>query len=285
MATVFPERAGRLSAVGPWRVVQAVAVLAVLAAGVFWQDRAGERSAAVPPPRTIGEYYFVPVRVHLFRAPESPAVDTTLTKTDIERIFRKANGIWHAAGIHLWPESVVEEKPPSIEDPHAAALDTSAELRSLRPQASRADGMFHVYYVGRMGVNGLFMSRDAVFVQQNAALRVVEGGIDEPLPRVTSHEIGHGLGLSHRQDRTNLMASGTTGTSLNEEEIATSRKSCGDTKWITTTELFLDRLDALTKSGKAKQAESGYRAVAELPGESPLKERAKRGLAVTEKAS
>ncbi len=45
-----------------------------------------------------------------------------------------------------------------------------------------------------------------------------------PLPRVTSHEIGHALSLNHRQDRTNLMASGTTGFSLNEAEIKAARE-------------------------------------------------------------
>jgi predicted Zn-dependent protease len=43
------------------------------------------------------------------------------------------------------------------------------------------------------------------------------------LPRVTSHEIGHALGLKHRQDKTNLMQSGTTGFSLNDAEIAAAR--------------------------------------------------------------
>ncbi|MEI7821499.1 MAG: matrixin family metalloprotease, partial [Verrucomicrobiota bacterium] len=47
---------------------------------------------------------------------------------------------------------------------------------------------------------------------------------DEPLPRVTSHEIGHALSLSHRQDRTNLMASGTTGFSLNDTEVKAARE-------------------------------------------------------------
>jgi hypothetical protein len=55
-------------------------------------------------------------------------------------------------------------------------------------------------------------------------LREVETGIDEPLPRVTAHELGHALGLPHRQDRTNLLASGTTGTALNAREVETARK-------------------------------------------------------------
>jgi hypothetical protein len=261
-----------------WRLVQSAAVCTAIAAGVLWQSQESERSVVDSPPRAIDTYHFVPVRVHLLRAPESPSVGTSLTAGDVDRIFRKANGIWHAAGIHLWPESVVEEKPASVEDPHAEIVGTGAELRPLRPSKSRAEGMFHVYYVGKMAVNGIFLGRDAVFVQENAALRMVEGGIDEPLPRVTSHELGHGLGLSHRQARTNLMASGTTGTSLNEEEIATARETCDTTPWILTTAAFLERVDKLAKDGKRERAESGYRSVAELPGESPLKERAKRGL-------
>jgi hypothetical protein len=41
--------------------------------------------------------------------------------------------------------------------------------------------------------------------------------------RTTAHEIGHQLGLPHRQNTTNLLASGTTGWTLNAAEIATVR--------------------------------------------------------------
>lgn len=43
--------------------------------------------------------------------------------------------------------------------------------------------------------------------------------------RTTAHEIAHQLGLPHRQDSTNLMASGTTGWTLNNAEIDTMRKN------------------------------------------------------------
>src|SRR6266513_184924 len=83
--------------------------------------------------------------------------------------------------------------------------------------------LFHGYYLKQMTVNGIFLG-EAIFVKDTASLREVEGGMDEPLPRVTAHELGHAFGLAHRQDETNLMASGTTGRWLNEEEIRRVRE-------------------------------------------------------------
>jgi hypothetical protein len=260
------------------RAFQCAAAFSAIAIGFLWHGGLSDKATLDSPARPVEEFRFVPVRVHLLRSPESPAVGTTLMKSDIERIFRKANGIWHAAGVHLFPESVVEEKPAQLDDPHASIVGTSEELRPLRPASSRSEGMFHVYYVGKMEVNGIFLGRDAVFVQQAAQLRMVEGGIDEPLPRVTSHELGHGLGLAHRQNRTNLMASGTTGTSLNDAEITTARETCGKLDWVLAPGALVDSAEKLQKEGKADAAEVRFRAVADLPGESPVKERAQKGL-------
>ena len=96
---------------------------------------------------------------------------------------------------------------------------------AARPRrvAARATGM-DVYYIHKFAVNGVYLGDRMAFVQETARLRPVPGGIDEPLPRVTAHELGHALGLPHRQDRTNLLASGTTGTTLNEAEVARSRE-------------------------------------------------------------
>ena len=43
--------------------------------------------------------------------------------------------------------------------------------------------------------------------------------------RTTAHEIGHQLRLPHRQDMFNLMASGTTGWTFNQQEINRMRKA------------------------------------------------------------
>ena len=84
-----------------------------------------------------------------------------------------------------------------------------------------------ICYVKQVQPNGFYYG-EPVVVKDTANLREVPGGLDEPLPRVTSHEIGHALGLKHRQDTTNLMQSGTTGFTLNEAEIAIARKKAQD---------------------------------------------------------
>lgn len=217
------------------------------------------------------EYRIVPVRVHLLRDTVTPAAGTKLTDEDISRIYRKANEIWHAAGVHLRIESVVSEPPATVAGyEHQDVLPIEA-LPALRTIATRAGGMFHVYYIGEMPPNGIFMRRDGIFVKETARLRKVLGGIDEPLPRVSAHELGHGMGLPHRQDTTNLMASGTTGTSLNAVEIETVRETLSKLTWVETAETCRKTADALLVAGQKEAAFSRYRALLALPGEAAAK--------------
>jgi hypothetical protein len=235
--------------------------------------------------RPAEEFRIVPVRVHLLRSEIAPAVNTKLKTEDVARIFRKANNVWQVAGIHLWVESVVEEKAANADPRKDDLVLTLDSVRSLRPMESRAEGMFHVYYVGAMSVNGVYMARDSIFVQEVARLRPVEGGIDEPLPRVTSHELGHAMGLPHRQDHTNLMASGTTGTSLNDAEIETVRLTTHTMRWILPAEEFLKEAEQTGGMNKQdrKTLESKLRTIVELPGKSALIDRAREAIRTLEK--
>ena len=163
----------------------------------------------------------VPVRVHLVQSAVNPAMQTTLAESDVRRIFGKANMVWSQAGIHFEIESIVhtEAVAPS---PEAEKKDEYARVKSMIPKASLSATALNICYVKEVRPNGFFSG--VIVVKDTASLRAVEGGIDEPLPRVTSHEIGHALSLNHRQDTTNLMASGTTGFSLNDAEIKAARE-------------------------------------------------------------
>jgi len=233
--------------------------------------------------RPVEEFRIVPVRVHLLHSAEAPAVNTKLKAEDIARIFRKANGIWHAAGMHLWVESIVDEKASNSEPRKDDVVLTLDSMLPLRPSDSKAESVFHVYYVGAMSVNGVYMNRDAIFVQEAARLTPVPNGIDEPLPRVTSHELGHAMGLPHRQDRTNLMASGTTGTSLNDAEIEKVRRATDGMKWILSAEEFMKETSKLVADGKQATAISRCQAVLDLPGKSAIKDHAQAALSLLKK--
>lgn len=241
------------------------------------QQRQEVKSPDSPLPTfKAADFLIVPVRVHLLRAPNT-AAGTSLEPTDIARIFKKANGIWHAAGVHLWVESIAAEAPASLEGHKEDPVLPLEALLPLRPKASQTSTCFHIYYIHAMQPNGIFMKRDALFVKDTAQLRPVPGGIDEPLPRVSAHELGHGMGLPHRQDTTNLMASGTTGTSLNGAEIETVRSTLAGIAWVQTAEEFLKSADKMATL-KSENTRTAYEAILELPEPSPLIKKAKEAL-------
>ena len=168
----------------------------------------------------------LPVRVHLMQSETMPAMHTTLVEPDIRRIFGKVNKVWSQAGIQFEIESIGP----------TTAVPAPPEMR-LKPEFDRVHSMIpkqrlsalaiDVCYVKEVRPNGFYYG-EPIVVKDTAKLQEVAGGLDEPLPRVTSHEIGHALGLKHRQDKTNLMQSGTTGFSLNEAEIAAARATAAE---------------------------------------------------------
>jgi hypothetical protein len=235
---------------------------------------------------TADEYRLIPLRLHLLRAKEVAALHTTLTAEDARRILGKINRVWRPAGIQFYEESL------RVEDAGAQSLyaglgenRTEAHLRLVRPRNTLSDQAFHLYFLGEMGPNGICLdgSYQLLFVKQSAQLYPVPGGIDEHLPRVCAHEIGHALDLPHRQDTFNLMASGTSGTSLNEAEIAIARKAAAQWKWVLTPNVALATAERW-ESSEHTRATALFTALAELPGGSVAR-RAKERLAVLRPSS
>ena len=174
----------------------------------------------------------IPLRVHLLRSQTLSEVGSTLTTADVERILGKVNTIWGAAGIRFRADRIVEEPPAR---PAPAGPTQPDNLWKLIPPASFNPEAFNLYYIRRMNTNGIMVAYGklpAVFVKDTSALRQVPGGIDEPIPRVTSHELGHALGLSHREAVFNLMASGTTATALSSSERLQARLNASTVPWI-----------------------------------------------------
>ena len=235
------------------------------------------RAEIKPPQSEFSEYLVAPVRVHLLVTKGELNLTTTLEAKDITRIFGKVNRIWGHAGIHLPVEQLIKEP---AENPNAYRQNYQSRnlrwLLALRPKASRAENCFHVYYLKRFGVNGVYIGRDGMFVKDTARLRGVKDGVDEPIPRVTAHELGHAFTLKHRQSVTNLMASGTSGWTLNEAEIKQVRTAAGKMKWIRTAGEILKEADALHKQGKKKEAAVLYRRIAGIPLHCPETARAKK---------
>jgi hypothetical protein len=207
----------------------------------------------------------VPLRLHLLAANGIPEITTTLTDKDVTRILHKINLVWAPAGLHFYLESVVNEEAanPEVFLAHKGEAERFG-LLSLRPEASKGSTLFHVYYLKQMAVNGIYLG-EAIFVKDTASLRAVAGGIDEPLPRVTSHELGHAFGLPHRQDTTNLMASGTTGIWLNEEEIQRVRERAKKLGWIESARTVKQRVEELVRAGKTTEAEMLRQRLAGFP--------------------
>lgn len=164
----------------------------------------------------------LPVRVHLMQSASLPAMHTTLTEADVQRIVTKINKVWSQAGIQFAIESIgtTTAQAPSQEKRIAGEFE---QVHSMIPKERLSPAAIDICYVHQVRPNG-FYAGEPVVVKDTASLKEVPGGLDEPLPRVTSHELGHALGLPHRQNLTNLMASGTTGFSLNEAEIAIARE-------------------------------------------------------------
>jgi hypothetical protein len=237
--------------------------LATMTMAFAMASSVGRPADAEVRPFTFDSWLLAPLRVHLLSASNAPAIHTKLSEPDVNRILKKMNGVWSQAGITFWLESVVREEATNQD--YALKMGQADDLRgllTLRPALSRATNCFHIYYVSQFSVNGVYLGA-AMFVKDRASLRPIPGGIDEPLPRVSSHELGHALSLAHHTNDTHLMARGTTGTNLGLFEIQKARDAAGELPWIERASDVLHRADAL--QGKSTEAHALYTRIATMP--------------------
>lgn len=132
-------------------------------------------------------------------------------------IFEKVNKIWSQAGINFQikyigritlQSGIIRELVKGNHKPFLEGRNIDFKV----PNPS----LFNAYYASSIGfLNGLTFDDNLILVTDSR---------DVETYRVTAHELGHLLGLSHaHQDDKMLMYPGTKGTKLTTSEIKTAR--------------------------------------------------------------
>ena len=165
----------------------------------------------------------IPLALSLYVLTDADDPDSALSSRrstdEVEAIAASAQAIWQPAGI-VFDRVHVESVAVPAEVLEAIARSGDADL--FFDQVGRTfdvpePGLINGFYVANAaGVNGFTPIGSTVFFV-----------VDEPSvhdERVSSHEVGHILGLRHAtDDAERLMFSGTNGMTLTEQEAEVAR--------------------------------------------------------------
>ena len=152
-------------------------------------------------------------------APPTSELSSGRDVESMEQILQRMQVIWDQAGIELVVSSTARIVAPSDALADLGRGDTTAFLKGVYEGSIEVSkpGAVNGFYVRSLGrINGLTPFGTRVFFVT-----------DEPSvhdERVSSHEIGHILGLHHEaEDSSHLMYSGTNGMELSGSEIGAAR--------------------------------------------------------------
>lgn len=172
---------------------------------------------AVPTP----DWIVLPLKVYILDD-ESELFSSGRTVGEMPAIYTKVNEIWSQANIRFEVQGVERAKMPASTMLAISSAQFDPFFNGIgRDFTLPNPALINAFYVKQVGrANGInpFGAR-LFFVMDTPSVH------DE---RVTSHEIGHILGLQHNlQDSTQLMYSGTNGMGLSAEEVVVARYNAG----------------------------------------------------------
>jgi len=190
-----------------------------LAVAAFGNSRSTDRPTLDEPlPDSV---IAVPLSLYVVRE-SGGAVDSNVssrrTEANLSDIARKMNAIWSQASIVFRPVVVSTVLVPrnvvaDLMAGDSASFSSGSGSPFTVPQPSTING-FYIPFAG--GANG--------FTPRNSRVFFVADDTSVHEERVTSHEIGHILGLRHDlNDPGNLMFGGTNGMTLTAEQISIAR--------------------------------------------------------------
>lgn len=185
--------------------VAAFLLLSVLpfCCGVLSSTHEADRQSGGPALAATSPHYPVlriPLRIHLGKSAWRPA--------EFVPVVEEISSIWLAqAGICFETDIVLHDAPAE----------------------SGFDLWFEPVLNERPGYNGLFNDEHDIHVRDMPILDPAKRPAQSPTARTAAHEMGHALGLRHRQDSDeNLMRSKTYGWQLNKDEIRRARNAAAE---------------------------------------------------------